>query len=71
MSEPSFSDGDSYENFRRIVYNGGATFIPVCEICHRFVKPNKIIRVWNGLKNEPNAICSKCGDTKMIFEGFF
>ena len=66
-----------YEGTRRITYDtedgGKAVFIPVCEKCHRFVKSAKSIRVndISGLVDEPNAVCSKCGETKMIFEGFF
>ena len=62
-----------YENTRRISYKSGAQFIPVCEKCGRYVKPNKSIKVNDstGLKDEPNAKCSKCGNTKMLFEGFF
>ncbi len=61
-----------YENIRRIVYDGGATFIPVCEKCHRFVKADKTINVceMKGLSPEPNATCKKDGRTRMIFEGF-
>lgn len=63
----------AYENVRRIVYKGGATFVPVCENCARFVKANDTVSI-NGLgelSDQPNATCSKCGRTKMIFEGFF
>jgi len=62
-----------YENARRVVYDGGATFIPVCKECHRFVKADEFI-TYNeitGLSDEPNATCSKHGRTKMLFEGFF
>jgi hypothetical protein len=62
-----------HENARRLFYNGGACFIPVCEKCKRFVKADKKIMVndFQGLSEKPNAKCSKCGRTKMIFEGFF
>ena len=67
-----------YENLRRVIYPddtgiGTAVFIPVCPKCGRFVKANKIIRVneITGLKDEPNAVCRKCGKVKMPFEGFF
>jgi len=62
-----------YPNMRRVVYEGGARFIPVCEKCKRFVKPDKSVRTseGNGLADEPNATCSVCGRTKMLFEGFF
>lgn len=61
-----------YENMRRICYEGGATFIPVCEKCGRFVKADKTIftNEIDGLKDQPNGTCMKCGRTKMIFEGF-
>lgn len=68
-----------YENFKRIRYLdesgsfGDAIFIPVCPNCGRFVKANKRIKVseMQGLKDEPNAKCKKCGNVKMPFEGFF
>ena len=61
-----------YENMRRIQYGEGATFVPVCEKCGRFVKADKsiFINYEDGLKDCPNATCRKCGRTKMIFEGF-
>lgn len=61
-----------YENTRRITYEGGALFVPVCIKCGRYVTPHKSIKVNDstGLKDEPNAKCSKCGRTFMIFEGF-
>ena len=66
-----------YENLRRVFYPdeigelGDAVFISVCPNCGRFVKANQIIRVnSDGLKDEPNAECSKCGPVKMLFEGF-
>lgn len=62
-----------YENVRRIVYEGGATFVPVCEKCGRFVKADKTIEVseMNGLKKQPNSTCKKCGRVEMLFEGFY
>lgn len=61
-----------YENMRRIAYEDGATFIPVCEKCGRFVKADKLIEVdgMGYLKDAPNATCKKDGRVKMIFEGF-
>jgi hypothetical protein len=61
---------NEYENFRRISYGeDGATFIPVCSKCGRFVKADKEIYVneITGLKPGPNATCSKCGRVEMIF----
>jgi len=66
-----------YMNLRRVSYDfgdtiGKAVFVPVCEKCYRFVKPYKVIMAGlDGLSNEPNAECSRCGSTKMLFEGFF
>lgn len=62
-----------YENVRRITYEGGAVFVPVCEKCGRFVKADKTIEVseMNGLKKQPNATCKKCGRVEMLFEGFY
>jgi DNA-directed RNA polymerase subunit M/transcription elongation factor TFIIS len=62
----------TYENVRRIRYGDeGATFIPICEKCGKFVKPDKTIRDnGHGPLNEPNATCKKCGRTKMLFEGY-
>lgn len=62
-----------YENTRRLQYENGATFVPVCENCNRFVKCDAFIECNDsvGLKDQPNATCSKCGRTKMLFEGFY
>jgi NAD-dependent SIR2 family protein deacetylase len=61
-----------YENTRRVVYANGATFVPVCRKCGRYVKADDMIRCseGRGLADEPNATCSKCGRTRMLFEGF-
>jgi hypothetical protein len=61
-----------YEGTRRVQFTGGATFIPVCPNCSRFVKADSVIHQ-NGLGElvrEPNATCSKCGRVEMPFEGF-
>jgi hypothetical protein len=70
------SDHD-YEGVRRVVYGdhsdeyGGATFIPVCEHCGRFVKADKMMRFkGETISDETNATCSKHGRTHMLFEGF-
>jgi len=61
----------AYENTRRVMYLGGATFVPVCRKCGRYVKPDDTIQYNDyGVRNQPNATCSKCGRTKMLFEGF-
>ena len=60
-----------YVNTRRVTYEGGAVFVPVCMTCHRFVKPHDVVRVGDaGLHPGPNATCSKCGPAHMHFEGF-
>ena len=61
-----------YKNTRRVTYNNGAIFVPVCIKCGRYVKADDTIRYseGRGLANEPNATCSKCGRTNMLFEGF-
>ena len=64
---------NEYENTRRIqYYNSGATFVPVCTKCSRFVTADKAIWISEekGLSEKPNATCTKCGRTWMIFEGF-
>ncbi len=60
-----------YEETRRVTYGEGATFVPVCVTCRRFVRADPSVMVGeNGLKPGPNATCSKCGRTEMHFEGF-
>lgn len=61
----------SYEGMRRVVYDGGATFVPVCSNCGRFVKADDTIKTNGyGLVDEPNATCASCGRTQMVFEGY-
>jgi hypothetical protein len=63
---------NEYETTRRVVYNSGAQFVPVCIKCGRYVKADDHITL-NGLDElviKDNATCSKCGRTLMIFEGF-
>ena len=61
-----------YENTRRICYDEGATFVPVCVKCGRYVIADESIEINDarGLRKQPNATCSKCGRTEMLFEGF-
>lgn len=63
----------SYKNTRRVAYEGGATFIPVCENCGRYVKADPAVWVSEakGLSDKPNAMCKRCGRTRMLFEGFY
>jgi hypothetical protein len=61
-----------FEGTRRVTFEGGATFVPVCQLCFRFVKCDDVIYVGSsGLREGANATCSKCGRTEMIFEGFY
>lgn len=61
-----------YPGTRRVVYESGASFVPVCERCGRYVKADETIMVseGRGLADQPNATCKRCGRTKMLFEGF-
>ena len=51
---------------------GIAVFSPHCPKCGQFIKAGS---VWiNGLgeiRDENNATCSKCGEIKMRFEGWY
>ena len=61
----------AYESVRRITYGDGATFVPVCEICARFVKADpEVTLIGERMSDAPNATCSKCGRMHMLFEGF-
>ena len=60
-----------YESTRRVCYEEGAVFVPVCERCGRYVRPNTSVFVGDhGISPQPNATCTKCGPTKMLFEEF-
>lgn len=63
-----------FEGARRIVFNGrhdGATFIPRCPKCFRFVKVHTTICFrGDGQPHGPNADCKKCGPVEMPFEGY-
>ncbi len=63
---------NEYIGTRRICYDGGMQFVPVCSTCGRFVKADESVSFDpKGQPNLPNATCSKCGRTMMIFEGYF
>lgn len=60
-----------YESVRRVCYDEGAVFVPVCKLCGRFVKADAVVFIsGSGLRSGPNATCKKCGRTEMLFEGF-
>lgn len=62
----------SWENTRRVSYEGGAVFIPVCPNCGRYVKADDTVRFNDyGPSEDCNATCSKCGRVNMIFEGYY
>lgn len=57
----------------------GATFVPVCPKCGRFVRPDPTMSFeYRGVSSyspyivpvEPNATCGRCGRVGMPFEGF-
>jgi hypothetical protein len=61
-----------YEDVRRVCFGEGATFVPVCHKCGRFVRPYKRV-TFNG-DGQPvgnNAHCKRCGRTRMLFEGYY
>jgi DNA-directed RNA polymerase subunit RPC12/RpoP len=66
----------SYEGMRRVVYGkgteyDGATFVPVCSECGRFVGADETMRfVHETIAPGPNATCKRCGRVEMLFEGF-
>ena len=68
-----------YEGMRRISYGKegdeceGATFIPVCQNCGRFVKADATVTfTYDGPPaDKPNATCKKCGRVQMYFEGYY
>ena len=67
------SGENAYENTRRVVYGEGATFVPVCQQCGRYVTADATLlfnKLDGSLKPGPNATCKKCGRTEMLFEGF-
>lgn len=62
----------TYESTRRVTYGEGATFVPVCATCGRFVKsPPAMTFNGAGQPVTPNATCSRCGATAMLFEGWY
>jgi len=70
-------DPADYVGVRRVVYGakdeeyGGATFVPVCSQCGRFVKADAVMHFRNDtIAPGPNATCSRCGRVEMLFEGF-
>ena len=61
-----------FDNENYIKYESGAVFVRRCEICCKFVKPDKTIFTNDeGLKDVPNSTCRTHGRVKMIFTGFF
>ena len=60
-----------YESLRRVVYGEGATFVPVCPLCGRFVKRDRCVTfTGEGQPRGPNGTCKKDGRVQMLFEGY-
>jgi len=62
-----------FENEKRTIYGDGAMFVCRCKKCCRFVKTPESM-TFNGLGNYVeigNTVCSRCGPTSLIFEGFY
>lgn len=61
-----------YTEMRRVVYGEGATFVPVCEKCFKFVKADPELKTDSyGQPVGPNATCKKDGRVQMLFEGYY
>ncbi len=53
------------------MYDDGATFVPVCSKCGRYVKADESVSTNDNSVDNPNATCKRCGRTQMVFEGFY
>lgn len=64
------------ENTPMVCYGEGAevlAFVRLCPNCGRFIKADEEVRI-NGFDQwieAENAVCSKCGRVKMIFDGYW
>ena len=63
-----------YSEDRTICYGeddemGIAVYVPKCSRCGRYVKADARVRPLR--EKDDNATCSKCGRTRMWFQGFF
>ena len=68
-------DVNMYEfyNERRLIYGDGAMFLRRCAKCCRFIKAPKTMsfsKFTERYIEEDNTVCSQCGPTHLIFEGF-
>lgn len=68
---------DDYEGDRWICYGnsddecGGATFVPKCPSCGRYVKADSEVTLdGHGQPVGPNATCKRDGRVEMIFIGY-
>lgn len=64
-----------YEGIRQVRYGGeeGPVFIPVCEICGRFVKADKSMMLTEEGdfdREATNATCKRHGRVQMLFLGY-
>ena len=56
MNYPEYT----YENTRRICYTGGATFVPVCSTCGRYVKADTTIKTNDSMSDlETNDLVAR------------
>lgn len=55
-----------------VVYGDGATFVPKCPVCARYVKPYKRVKVdFEGQPKGPNAKCKVHGKVQMLWQGYY
>ena len=62
-----------FVNEIRLIYGDGAMFLRHCAKCCRYVKAPKTMnfsKLTERYIEEDNTICSQCGPTHLIFEGF-
>lgn len=59
---------------KRIIYGDGAMFLKRCKKCCRFVKVPESMsfsQLDGHYIETENTVCSKCGSTSLMFEGFY
>ena len=61
---------EDYPRIRTTRRNGGRTIVPVCPRCGRIVKAREAKFDGRGQPKGTNAVCSRCGDVQMPFDGY-